>query len=155
MRLKLWLRSDKLEALDSDTWAALGQAAVGQSVHLHVRECEPVHLERGKHSWGVHARCFNHHWPDTQTWAVIPIRCVSFHPSFREVKKVFYLFTRDLKNVPLKVLCYPYLTSELIPLNSSCLVTPCLYIGFTGSASTAILCRSQPSYSYFNCRSPS
>ena len=40
MRLKLWLRSDKLEALGSDTRAALGPVAVpavGQSVHLRVR----------------------------------------------------------------------------------------------------------------------
>lgn len=64
----------------------------------------------------------------------------------------FYLFTRNLKNLLLKVLCYHYLTSELIPLSSSCSVTPCLHIGFTESASTAILCCSQPSYTYFNCR---
>jgi len=67
---------------------------------------------------------------------------------------VFYLFTRDLKNLLLKVLCYHYLTSELIPLNSSCLVTLCLYIGFTESAITAILCRSQRNYGCFTRRHP-
>lgn len=98
---------------------------------------------------------FNHHWPDAQTCALIPIWCISFHPSIRrEVITVLYLLTRDLKNLVLKVLCYHVLTSEPIPLNSSCLVTPCLCIGFTESASTVILCCSQPSYSYFNCRPP-
>jgi len=39
-RLKLWLRSDKLEALGSDTQAAqrpVAVPAVGQSLHLRVR----------------------------------------------------------------------------------------------------------------------
>lgn len=40
MKLKLWLGSDKVEALGLDSWSALGLAAVpavGQSVHLCVR----------------------------------------------------------------------------------------------------------------------
>lgn len=58
---------------------------------------------------------------------------------------VFYSFTRDLKNLLLKVLSYHYLTSEPIALNSSCSVTPCLFNGLTESARTAILCDSLPS----------
>lgn len=93
----------------------------------------------------IHTRWFNHHWPDAQTCAVIPIWCISFHPSIRrEVITILYLFTRDLKNLVLKVLCYHALTSEPIPLNSSCLVTPCLCTGFTVSASTVILCCCRP-----------
>lgn len=156
MRLKLWLRSDKLEALHLDTWAALGLAAVpavGQSVHLCVRLMwTRVFREVNIAEWFTQGDLIITdlmHRPVL----VIPIWCTSFHPSIRrEVITIFYLFTRDLKNLVLKVLCYHFLTSELIPLNSSCLVTPCLCIGFTESASTVILCCSQHSYGYFNCR---
>lgn len=64
---------------------------------------------------------------------------------------VFYSFTRDLKNLLLKVLSYHYLTSEPIALDSSCSVTPCLFNGLTESARTAILCLPQTSYGYFSC----